>query len=73
MEIKVLNIPNFYSSFYLLGLSQVGKVRFENDSRFVKYNNTPFLIFKMDNKIGKKGRAGFHLRGQESRQNGLLY
>tara|TARA_R110000868_G_scaffold14457_5_gene67350 strand:- start:444 stop:1397 length:954 start_codon:yes stop_codon:yes gene_type:complete len=52
MVITVLNIPNFYSSYYLLGLHQEFKIRFKKDSRFVKYYNRPFLIFKVNDKIG---------------------
>jgi hypothetical protein len=50
--IKLLNIPNYYSSYYLLGLNQEFKVGFELDRRFIKFNNKPILIFKIDDKIG---------------------
>lgn len=50
--IKFLNIPNFYSSYYLLGLNQEFKVRFVRDSRFVKFHNKPILIFHLNDKIG---------------------
>ena len=50
--IKFLNIPNFYSSYYLLGLNQEFKVRFVSDSRFVKFHNKPILIFQINDKIG---------------------
>lgn len=49
--IQVLNIPNFYSSYYLLGLSQMYNVQFKMDSRFTKFNNKPLLIFKVDDRI----------------------
>lgn len=49
--IQVLNIPNFYSSYYLLGLSQMYNVQFKMDSRFTKFNNKPLLIFKVNNSI----------------------
>ena len=49
--IQVLNIPNFYSSYYLLGLSQMYNVQFKMDSRFTKFNNKPLLIFKVDDHI----------------------
>jgi hypothetical protein len=50
--ITVLNIPNFYSSYYLLGLSQEFKVRFKIDKRFIKFNNKPLLVFQVNDKIG---------------------
>jgi hypothetical protein len=49
--IQLLNIPNFYSSYYLLGLSQEFKVKFQMDSDFIKFNNKPLLIFKVNDKI----------------------
>lgn len=50
-EIQVLNIPNFYSSYYLLGLNQEYKVKFKMDPSFAKFNNKPLLIFKVNNSI----------------------
>lgn len=49
--IQLLNIPNFYSSYYLLGLTQEFKVKFNMDSNFIKFNNKPILIFKLNDKI----------------------
>jgi hypothetical protein len=51
-EIQLLNIPVFYSSYYLLGLSKVYKLSFKRDLLFDKYHNKGFLIFKVDGKIG---------------------
>jgi len=50
--IKLLNIPNFYSSYYLLGLTQEFKVKYENNINFNKFNNKPILIFQINDKIG---------------------
>ena len=50
--IYILNIPNFYSSYYLYGLNKVFKVKFKMDETFLKYNNKPTIIFKVKNKIG---------------------
>lgn len=47
----ILNIPNFYASYYLYGLNKEFKVKFKMDNRFLKYNNRPFLIFSLNNKI----------------------
>jgi hypothetical protein len=49
--IQLLNIPNFYSSYYLLGLNQAFKVKFKMDSNFTQFNNKPILIFKVDDAI----------------------
>ncbi len=50
-KIKLLNIPNFYSSYYLLGLSQEYKVKYKNDINFNNFNNMPILIFQINDKI----------------------
>ena len=50
--VYILNIPNFYSSYYLSGLNSAFNIKFEMDPRFLKYNNRSVLIFKMKNKIG---------------------
>jgi hypothetical protein len=49
--IQLLNIPNFYSSYYLLGLDQVYDVKFKMDANFKKFNNKPILIFKINDAI----------------------
>ena len=50
--IYILNIPNFYSSYYLFGLNKTYKIKFKMDKAFIKYNNKPTIIFKIKNKIG---------------------
>jgi hypothetical protein len=51
-EIKLFNIPNFYSSYYLLGLSKVAKLKFIREKNFDKFNNKGFIIFDVEGKIG---------------------
>jgi hypothetical protein len=51
MIVKLLNIPNFYCTYYLLGLHEECQLEFAADSRFIKYNNKPLLIFKINGKI----------------------
>lgn len=51
-KITILNIPNYYSSYYLLGFFRECKVIYKPDNRFIKYNNKPLLIFKFNDKIG---------------------
>lgn len=50
--IYILNIPNFYSSYYIYGFSKLYSVKFEMDDSLTKYNKQPILIFKIDNKLG---------------------
>ncbi|MDP3679670.1 MAG: hypothetical protein Q8R22_02410 [Flavobacterium sp.] len=50
-EVQLLNVPNFYSSYYLLGLNQEYKVKFKMEKNFIKFNNKPILIFKVNNTI----------------------
>ncbi|GAA4883733.1 hypothetical protein GCM10023311_02460 [Flaviramulus aquimarinus] len=50
--IFILNIPNFYASYYLYGFNKVYNVKFKMDKAFLKYNNKPILIFRVKNKIG---------------------
>ena len=51
-QIELLNIPNFYSSYYLLALSEVGDLKFKPSSDFEEFNNRGFLIFKIGGKLG---------------------
>lgn len=51
ITIQLLNIPNYYSSYYLLGLNQAYNVKFKMDEKFIKFNNKPVLIFKVNNTI----------------------
>ena len=48
----ILNIPNYYASYYLLGFQKVFRIKFSMDSRFVAYNNKPLLIFKIEDRLG---------------------
>jgi hypothetical protein len=49
--IYILNIPNFYTTYYLFGFKKGFKVKFKMETAFLKYNNKPLLIFKIKNKI----------------------
>jgi hypothetical protein len=51
-QVEILSIPNYYSSYYLLGFSKVFKLRYTPNKEFEKFNNRGFLIFKLGNKIG---------------------
>lgn len=49
--ICILNIPNFYTTYYLFGFKREYRVIFKMDKSFLKYNNKPLLIFKIKDKI----------------------
>jgi hypothetical protein len=51
-HIQILAIPNFYSSYYLLGFSKTFQLRYSPEMEFEKFNNRGFLIFRLKNKIG---------------------
>ncbi|MBZ9632346.1 hypothetical protein LB465_16310 [Salegentibacter sp. LM13S] len=50
-KIDLLNIPNYFSSYYLYGLNEVAKVRYCPNTEFRKWNGTPLLILRVDKKI----------------------
>jgi hypothetical protein len=49
--IEVLNIPNYYASYYLLGMSQEYKIKYRKVDSFMEFNNKPILIFRINDKI----------------------
>jgi hypothetical protein len=51
-ELIIYNIPNHYSSYYLLGFHKLFKVRYCPTPEFYKYNNDGFIIFSINNKLG---------------------
>lgn len=50
-RINVLNIPNYYSSYYLLGLSRVADLRYSPSQEFSNLNDQPFLVFEYKGKV----------------------
>lgn len=50
--LEILNIPNYYSSYYLFGFSQRFDLKYRPENRFERFNNRPFLIFRYKGKIG---------------------
>lgn len=50
--IELLAIPNFYSSYYVLGLFQTGRLKYKPAREFEKFNNRGYVIFKIDGKLG---------------------
>lgn len=49
--IDVLNIPNYYCSYYLYGLNERFNLIYKFDKRFERFNNRAFLIFLRNGKI----------------------
>jgi hypothetical protein len=48
--IYILNIPNYYCSYYLLGLSQVADLKAAPSIDFQDLNGTPFLVLEIEGK-----------------------
>lgn len=44
--VTILNIPNYYCSYYLLGLSQRFNLSYRFDPKVSRFNNRAFLIFE---------------------------
>lgn len=49
--VKIFNIPNYYCSYYLLGFYSLYNLKFVNNKVYSKYNNKPYLIVEIENKI----------------------
>ncbi len=49
--IYILNIPNYYCSYYLLGLSKITKLKFNPKIEFAHLNNKPFLVIEYRGKV----------------------
>ncbi|PZV79139.1 hypothetical protein CLV31_11599 [Algoriphagus aquaeductus] len=50
-QINLFNIPNYYSSFYHLGLSLEKSLRFSPKEEFAHLNGRPFLVFEYKGRI----------------------
>ena len=51
MKVELLNIPNFYSTYYLFGLGLQGNLTYKENDLFKKYNGYPKIIFSYKTKI----------------------
>ncbi|MFC3880893.1 hypothetical protein ACFOSV_11925 [Algoriphagus namhaensis] len=51
MTIDLLNIPNFYSSYYLQSLELSGNLKYRPENVFEKFNNRGFVIFRANGKL----------------------
>lgn len=52
LQVEILSIPNFYSSYYLLGFNNSFKLKYAPEKEFEKFNNRGFIIFRCEGKIG---------------------
>ncbi len=50
-QVSLLNIPNYFSSYYLKGLNQVVKLEYKPNQEFKKFNNSPIIILSCKKKI----------------------
>lgn len=50
-KINVLNIPNYYCSYYHFGLEQLADLRYTPNQEFAHLNNKPFLVIEYQGKI----------------------
>lgn len=51
MSFTLLNIPNFCVSFYLLGLSQIARIKYSPNSEFERFNYRPLAIFQFEGSL----------------------
>lgn len=50
-HVNILNIPNYYCSFYQLGLGKTAKLRFVPTKEFAHLNGKPFLALEYKGKV----------------------
>lgn len=51
MILHLLNVPNFYCTYYLKSLSILAKINYTPSSEFEKYDFSPLLIFRINDKL----------------------
>ncbi|APG60128.1 glycosyltransferase [Christiangramia salexigens] len=49
--IELLNIPNYFSSYYLKGLNDIAHLEYRPNIEFKKYNGLPLIIFRVKKKL----------------------
>ena len=52
MKVRLLNIPNYYSSYYLYGLHQIVDLTYQCNEDFSEFNGKPLFIFEVNGKLG---------------------
>ncbi len=51
LQVNILNVPNYYSSYFLLGFHRVAKLRYTPQKEFSHLNNKPFLVLEVMGKV----------------------
>jgi len=51
-KIEILAIPNYYTSYYLYGLSKLFKVNYSAEKEFDRFTNDGIIVFRVEGKIG---------------------
>ncbi|WP_439488465.1 glycosyltransferase [Algoriphagus sp.] len=49
--IFILNFPNYYCSYFLLGLNRIARLKFSPREEFAHLNNKPFLVIEYQGKV----------------------
>lgn len=50
-KVNILNIPNYYCSYYLLGLGRIGELKYTPSKEFAHLNGKPFLVIEVNGKV----------------------
>jgi hypothetical protein len=50
-QVNILNVPNYYCSFYQLGFERIASVRFSPRKEFAHLNGKPFLVIEYKGKV----------------------
>lgn len=51
MEIKILNVPDFCVSYYLLGLNSIALLSYQPNPEYSKFNFRPLIIFELKGRL----------------------
>ncbi len=49
--IELLNIPNYFCSFYIKALNNIARIEYKQEIEFEKWNGQPLIIFRVLNKL----------------------
>lgn len=50
-KIELLNIPNYFCSFYIKGLSDFAQIKYSPNQEFDRWNGQPLIILRVENKL----------------------
>lgn len=49
--VNILNVPNYYCSYYLLGLGRIARLKYTPLPEFAHLNDKPFLVLEVKGKV----------------------